>query len=144
MAGELIAPRPAQPRDAWRCLHCRSSLEPGPSSLGCGGCGTSYPMVAGIPILVPEPAAYFRAERGALLQAAAAARQRRTLLEGTEPYASLPDPALRRHRDVIEAEIAQAETVLALLGVPGGLAEAADESQAVRPGWGFDTLMPYL
>ncbi len=128
---------------AWRCLHCRAPLHPAAAALVCRECGKSYPVLAGIPLLVREPASYLRAECRALLRAAAEARQRRAMLDRAEPHAGLPAAALHRHVDVLEAEAAQAETLLGLLG--SALPEdEAGELQAVRPGWSFDTLMPYL
>jgi SAM-dependent methyltransferase len=104
--------------------------------------------VAGIPLLVRDPAAYLRAERAALVQAASGAWQRRARLADTEPYAGLPEKALERHRDVLAVEAAQAATLLSLLR--SGDAEAdspATDSgarHAARPGWRFETLVPYL
>ena len=105
-------------------------------------------MVAGIPLLVREPADYFRSERASLIEVAREARQRRERLDQIEPYASLPAAALERHRDVLDAEAAQAETLLALLDPPAWALEAWDKSarepQVARPGWSFDILTPYL
>jgi hypothetical protein len=60
----------------------------------------------------------------------------------------LADAALERHRDVLNVEAAQAETLFALFqpSAPAleALADKADESQVARPGWRFDTLAPYL
>jgi uncharacterized protein YbaR (Trm112 family) len=134
--------------EIWRCLHCRGPLNSGGLGLRCAGCGRQYPVVAGIPLLVREPRDYFQAERALLVQAAREARQRRDLLDRVEPYSGLADAALERHRDVLDVEAAQAETLLALLepSVPAleALADHAREAQVVRSGWRFDTLAPYL
>jgi SAM-dependent methyltransferase len=70
------------------------------------------------------------------------------LLDRIEPYASLADAALERHRDVLSVEATQADTLLALLQPSAqaleALPESAHESQVLRPGWSFDTLTPYL
>jgi hypothetical protein len=63
------------------------------------------------------------------------------LLDQVELYAGLADAALARHRDVLDVEAAQAETLLALFepSAPAleALADKADESQVARPGWRF-------
>ncbi len=145
------AERTRQVSDAdgiWQCLHCHSPLTSGVGELHCLGCGRRYPVVAGIPLLVREPADYFRAERASLIRVAREARRRRELLDRIEPYASLADIALARHRDVLSAEASQAETLLALLEPAvrdfEASRESAQESQVVRPGWNFDVLTPYL
>jgi SAM-dependent methyltransferase len=148
MVRDMAAHQASGNEEIWRCLHCRGPLTSGGLGLRCAGCGRQYPVVAGIPLLVREPRDYFRAERASLVQAAGEARQRKDLLDRAEPYSGLPEAALERHRDVLDVEAAQAETLLALLepSVPAleALADHAGESQVVRPGWRFDTLAPYL
>lgn len=128
------------------CPDCRSRLTSDDLGLRCTGCGKMYPVVAGIPLLVREPAAYLQAECAALIKVADAARHRQSLLEHLEPYRGLPDAVLQRHRDVSHVEVAQAETFLALLkqSTPAPELEHLENSGAVRPGWNFDTLVPYL
>jgi SAM-dependent methyltransferase len=63
--------------------------------------------------------------------------------------AGLPKISLDRHRDVLDADIAQAETFLGLLEPAAAalkaLAGGAGESLGVQhSGWAFDTLIPYL
>ena len=134
--------------EIWRCLHCRGGLTSDPMALRCLDCGRQYPVVAGIPLLVREPAAYFRAERDSLVEVARSARQFKGRLDQIEPYACLPAPAIERHRNVLGVEAAQAETLLALLEPSAWAFEEPSESQggaqAIRPGWSFDTLMPYV
>lgn len=132
----------------WRCLHCRGALTSGAIALKCLDCGRQYPVVAGIPLLVTEPANYFRAEVASLIEVVRQARLHKDRLDQIEPYASLPDAALERHRDVLSVQAAQAETLLALLEPSDWALEAsaksAHEPQVVRPGWSFDTLIPYI
>jgi SAM-dependent methyltransferase len=133
----------------WRCLYCRGPLTMNALGLRCPGCGKQYPVIAGIPILVSEPAGYLRSELALLTRASRDARQRRDLLDRTGRDVGLPTVSLNRHRDVIDADIAQAETLLALLEPAAkaleALADSGDESLgARRSGWAFDTLLPYL
>jgi SAM-dependent methyltransferase len=133
----------------WRCLHCRGVLTTDATGLDCLGCGRHYPVIDGIPILVSEPAAFLRAELAVLTRTVREAGQRRGLLDRIGRDAGLPDPALDRHRDVIEVDIARAETFLALLEPATRaletLAEPVGEALgARRAGWAFDTLLPYL
>ena len=148
MVRDMAAHQLSGNAEIWRCLHCRGRLTSGGLGLTCAGCGREYPVVAGIPLLVREPRDYFRAERASLIEAAREARQRRDLLDRAEPYSGLADAALERHRDVLDVEAAQAETLLALLepSVPAleALADHADKSPVVRQGWRFDRLTPYL
>ena len=141
----MIASHTVDRTAVWRCLHCRAPLGAGDGGLRCEACGRHYPVLAGIPLLVREPPDYVRAERAALAEAAREARQRGELL-GREPYAGLPDAVIERHRNVLAAEAAQAETLLALLGPTAPEpAEAAEGALRVRrPGWRFETLVPYL
>src|SRR5271166_236046 len=106
--GGMIASHIVDRTAAWRCLHCRAPLGAGDGELCCEGCSRHYPVLAGIPLLVREPPGYVRAE------AAREARQRAELL-GREPYAGLPDAVIERHRNVLAAEAAQADILLALL-----------------------------
>jgi uncharacterized protein YbaR (Trm112 family) len=54
--GSLPAPDP-RVAAALRCPVCRSELERGRSRLVCRGCGRSYPVEAGVPVLVEEASA---------------------------------------------------------------------------------------
>ena len=132
----------------WQCLHCRGPLASVEFGFQCARCGELYPILAGIPHLIREPASYFRAERASLVQAARDARQRMDLLAEVEPYVGLPDITLERHRDVLSAEAAQAETLLALLepsaSASGKLIGDVGDPDVRRPGWSFDTLVSYL
>jgi SAM-dependent methyltransferase/uncharacterized protein YbaR (Trm112 family) len=146
MSRGLVAPEPAT-GGLWCCLYCREPLSSSERMLCCGACGKQYPVVAGIPLLVREPVSYFQAERAALLSAAREARRRRELLDGDGIYAGLPEPSRERHRDVSEIQEAQAEALLALIETPGlepKPGDSADGMQAMRPGWNFETMLPYL
>jgi SAM-dependent methyltransferase/uncharacterized protein YbaR (Trm112 family) len=146
MARGLVVPEPAI-GGIWCCLYCRGTLRAGEDKLRCGACGRQYPVVAGVPLLVREPANYLRAERVALVGAAREARRRGELLDVDEIYAALPEASLERHRDVAETQEAQAEALLALIETPGAeprLGDGPDGTQAMRPGWDFDTMLPYL
>jgi SAM-dependent methyltransferase len=132
----------------WQCLHCRSSLIWGELAARCRRCDRQYPVVAGIPLLVREPADYLWAERASLVQTAREARERGDTLDQIEPYAQLPDATLDRHRDVLVVEATQAEMLLSLLEpTEPALRMPRDnprEQQAVPPGWSLDALVPYL
>jgi SAM-dependent methyltransferase len=133
----------------WRCLHCRASLTADASGLRCAGCGNFYPVIGGVPILVNEPASYLRSELASLVRASRDARQRREMLDRSGQDVGLTPVSLARHRDVIDAEIAQIEAFLALLEpaaeVLQQMGESAEESLGVRrSGWAFDSLIPYL
>ncbi len=39
-----------------RCIECRSTLEAGEEDLVCTGCGLHFPVVDGIPVMLPESA----------------------------------------------------------------------------------------
>ncbi len=131
----------------WCCLHCRGTLSSDDFLLRCHACGKRYPVAAGIPLLVREATNYFHGQRAALMGAAREARRRRELLDDERIFAGWAEASLERQRDVFETEAAQAEALLALIGIPGsqtGLDDDADEMHAVRPGWAFETMMPYL
>lgn len=130
----------------WRCLHCGSALEPEGGGLECSGCGRRYPVIAGIPILVKDPVGYLRSELASLTRAAHGARNRQELFNRVGPDADLPGPSLDRHRDVNNAEIARAETFLALLKPAAeALSGSRELSLGAAPsGWTFDSLLPYL
>ena len=133
----------------WRCLHCREALIPDSSSLACAGCGRQYPVIAGIPLLVSEPIAYLRSELALLNRAVRDANRRRDALDKSRGETGLTTASLDRHRDVIDAELARAATFLALLEPAAKalemMAEDSADSRGVRrPGWIFDSLLPYL
>jgi len=131
---------------SWRCLDCRGSLAPGADSLHCSGCGRRYPELLGIPILVRDPLGYLRSELTTLMRAVDNARRRRDSLEQTGRDVGLSDVSLERHRDVLETEIARAETLLGLLE-PAAQAlgdRAGDILGARRTSWTVDLLLPYL
>lgn len=54
-AGNL-APLPPAVRDTLRCPACRSALTWADSTTTCAGCGLSYPVAAGVPLLLAEAA----------------------------------------------------------------------------------------
>jgi SAM-dependent methyltransferase/uncharacterized protein YbaR (Trm112 family) len=145
----MVTPEKPHEEGIWRCLHCRGPLTSDATGLNCPGCSKRYPVIAGIPILVSEPAAYLRSELAPLTQVTRDAGQRRDLLDRMGRDGDLPKASLDRHRDVLDAEVAQAETFLALLEPAAkaleALAENAGESLgARRSGWPFDALLPYL
>jgi SAM-dependent methyltransferase len=132
----------------WGCLHCRGLLATDAQGLRCVGCRKLYPVIAGVPVLVSEPIAYLRSELDSLARAYRDASQRREMLDSGHD-AGLTPVSLARHRDVINAEIAQIEVFLALLepaaGVLQQIGETAEETLGVRrSGWAFDGLIPYL
>jgi len=136
----------------WRCVHCRSPLRQEGPALCCTSCGKQYPVIAGIPILVSEPAAYLRSELASLRRAYDDAKQRRDGIVKLAHDAGLSNIALERHQDVIKSEIARAKKFLALLepAVPalaalaGNAQQTGDTLGVKRSGWAFDTLFPYL
>ena len=135
------------PKDwIWRCLHCHGSLAPDVSSLYCSVCDRRYPALSGIPILVKDPLGYVRSELASLMRAIQNARRRRDRLDRTGRDSGLSEISLKRHRDVIEAEIAQAETLLGLLEPAAEVVrdQAGDALSARRSGWTADALFPYL
>ena len=145
----MVTPDEPRKEPVWRCLHCRGPLTLEAFDLSCPGCGKRYPVIAGIPILVSDPAGYLRSELALLTRASRDGRQRRDSLDTIGREAGLPKASLDRHRDVLDAEIARAETFLALLEPVAkaleGLSDNAVESpSARRSGWAFDTLLPYL
>jgi SAM-dependent methyltransferase len=133
----------------WRCLQCRSSLTADALGMHCLGCGKHYPVIVGIPILVSDPAAYLRSEIALLTRASLEGRQRRDSFDRIGPETGLTNASLDRHRDVLDAEIARAETFLALLEPAAEVFETLNDSAgqslgARRSGWTFDSLFPYL
>jgi SAM-dependent methyltransferase/uncharacterized protein YbaR (Trm112 family) len=131
---------------AWRCLHCHSSLAPDASSLHCSVCGRRYPAPSGIPVLLKDPRGYLRSELESLTRSIQNARRRRDRLDRSGRDAGLSEISLKRHRDVIEAEIAQAETFLGLLEPAAQWVgdQAGEPLGARRSGWTVDALLPYL
>lgn len=130
----------------WRCLHCRSPLAADARGLNCTACGRQYPIVAGIPILVREPAGYLRSELALLTRTSHDARWRLDSLDRVGRDAGLPEASIHRHRDLLNTEIAQAETFLELLQPAAeALGDDTGEAQAARTsGWTTDALLPYL
>lgn len=145
----MASPEEPHVERIWRCLQCRGPLTSDAFGLRCPDCHKQYPVIAGVPILVSEPAGYMRSEIAMVDRAACDARLRRDILDKIGRDAGLPKESLDRHRDVIDTEIARAETFLALLKPAAEaletLAENEGESLDVRrSGWAFDQLFPYL
>jgi SAM-dependent methyltransferase len=135
------------PKDwPWRCLHCHGSLAPDTCSLNCSVCGRRYPALSGIPVLLRDPLGYLRSELASLTRSIQNARHRRDSLDRTGRDAGLSEISLERHRDVIGAEIAQAETFLGLLEPAAQWVgdQAGEPLGARRSGWTIDALLPYL
>ena len=135
------------PQDwTWRCLHCDGCLAPDASSLHCSVCDRRYPVLSGIPVLLRDPPGYLRSELASLTRSIQNARRRRDSLDRGGRDAGLPEISLERHRDVLEAEIAQGELLLALLESAGQPVadQAAEPLGARRSGWTVDALFPYL
>jgi len=129
------------------CLHCRGSLTPVTLGLHCPECGRTYPLVAGIPILVAEPVEYLRSEVALLNRAARDAKRRRAMLDKSGQDPGLTKTSIDRHRDVNDAELARVTTFLKLMDPVARLIEAeppAESKAARRSGWVFDSLLPYL
>jgi SAM-dependent methyltransferase len=87
-----------------------------------------------------------RSELASLKRAVHNARRRSESIDRTGRDAGLSEISLERHRDVIESEIARAETFLGLLD-PAAQAlgdEAGEPLGARRSGWMLDALLPYL
>ena len=142
---------PAAPQTApkdwpWRCLHCHGSLAPDACSLDCSVCGRRYPALSGIPVLLRDPLGYLRSELASLTRSIQNARRRRDSLYRTGRDAGLSEISLERHRDVIGAEIGQAETFLGLLEPAAQWVgdQAGEPLGARRSGWTIDALLPYL
>jgi SAM-dependent methyltransferase len=114
--------------------------------LCCTDCGKEYPVISGIPILMREPSEYLRSELASLRRVSREARQRRETLEMLRSDAGLPEVSIDRHRNIIDAEIARAETFLALLEPV--ISAQADDSQrslgARGSGWTLEALVPFL
>jgi hypothetical protein len=140
------APQRAPNDWSWHCFHCHGSLAAEPSGLSCSDCGRVYPTLSGIPILLRDPLGYVRSELASLTRTLHSAQGRRDSLDRTGREAGLPEKSRERHRDVIETEIARAETFLGLLEPAAqGLDDQAEESLgARRSGWALDALLPYL
>jgi SAM-dependent methyltransferase len=131
--------------DNWCCLECRSLLTFGDLGWRCPSCGEQYPSIAGIPLLVASPALYLRSERASLLEASRKAQLRREWLDRNSRNTGLPSITLVRNRDVLDAEIAIAETFLALLEPAAPTADVAEKSvDARRSGWSLEIMYPYL
>ena len=130
----------------WRCLHCHGPLAAQARGLGCAACGRHYPLVAGIPILVRDPVGYLRSELALLTRTSRNARKRKGSLDRIGRDTGLSAASLDRHRNILDTEIAQAETFLSLLEPAfEAMADAAGETLETRPsGWTTDALIPYL
>jgi SAM-dependent methyltransferase len=128
----------------WSCLECRERLSGKGDILHCSGCGKTYPVLGGISILVRHPGAYLRAEFESVARAAQDAERRIASLDTLAARAGLPNASLDRHRDVLDAEAAQAQTLLALMVPPRDADNAKPSVDARRSGWKFDALVPYL
>jgi uncharacterized protein YbaR (Trm112 family) len=61
----LNPPAPSHLQPLLRCPRCSGALE-GDATLNCAGCGASYPLVDGLPWLLPEPALALAEWRGRL------------------------------------------------------------------------------
>src|SRR3984893_4725916 len=140
------APQTAPKDWPWRCLHCHGSLAPDACSLDCSVCGRRYPALSGIPVLLRDPLGYLRSELASLTRGIENARLRMNILDRTGRDAGLSEISLERHRDVIGAEIAQAETFLGLLEPAAQWVgdQAGEPLGARRSGWTIDALLPYL
>ena len=130
-------------RWSWQCLDCRSALRPEVGGLRCSGCRRLYPILSGVPILVGDPSLYVTSEIASLRRGAEDARQKASFLDRVAGDLGLTGAAIDRHRDVLDAEIAQIET---LLGLIEPLAAPAEGKAGGRrsSGWGFDGLLHYL
>ena len=49
-------PVPDELLEILRCIECRSELEAKNDELICTGCGLHYPVVEGIPVMLPDSA----------------------------------------------------------------------------------------
>ena len=130
----------------WRCLQCHGALASNGLDLHCSNCGKEYPAISGISILVREPSEYLRSELASLKRVSREARQRKEALQALGSDAGLPEVSIERHRDVIDAEIARAETFLALLG-PAASAEIDQSRRSLGArvsGWTLEALVPFL
>jgi len=114
----------------------------------CPACGKHYPIICGIPVLVSEPVDFLRSELAVLTESARNAAERREQLDRFGGDAGLTSAARERHRDVLSAELARAESFLALLEPAAQAIEAMREMRealgARRSGWSVDSLFPYL
>ncbi len=99
-----------------------------------------------MPILVREPEVYVRSELEALRRTAEDGRRRQDVLGHVAREAGLPGASLDRHRDIVAAEIARAQALLALLEPSArALGDGAAKSPGARTaGWTVDALLPYL
>src|SRR3954469_10014144 len=88
------------------CPHCRGALTTDGLGLHCRECHRTYPVIAGIPILVSEPVEYLRSEVALLNRAMRDAKRRRAMLEKSGRDPGLTKTSIDRHRDVIDAELA--------------------------------------
>jgi SAM-dependent methyltransferase len=87
-----------------------------------------------------------RSELALLTRSSRNARERRNSLDQLGRETGLSAASLERHRNVLDTEIAQAETFLALLEPAAEASgEVTSEALEARPsGWTTDALIPYL
>jgi hypothetical protein len=130
----------------WCCLVCRDTPARTGPVLHCPVCGTRYPTIDGMPILVRSPSAYVRREIEALRRIATSARQQLACLDGTGRDAGLPHESLDRHRDVLQTDIARADLLLGLLepSLAGLDRQKQDRIATHRSGWALEALLPHL
>ena len=148
--GDMAAPEIAEGRvrRGWRCLHCRAALDNHAEGLHCKACGKLYPVICGIPVLVGEPVAFLRSELALLTELAHNAAERVKRIDEFGRDAGLTNAARERHRDVLGAELARAQSFLDLLEPATQALEAMHETREAlgvrRSGWSLDSLIPYL
>ncbi|MGE0257328.1 MAG: methyltransferase domain-containing protein [Alphaproteobacteria bacterium] len=142
----MIDEKKALHRWSLRCLQCHGALTSEDLNLGCRNCGSEYPVISGIPILVRGPLEYLRSELTSLGRVSREARQRRESLEILKTELGLPPVSVDRHRNIIETEIARIDSLLALLEPP---ASAPADDRGLLPsahvsGWTLEALVPFL
>jgi SAM-dependent methyltransferase len=133
----------------WQCLYCRGPLLADTTGLRCAFCYKQYPVIAGIPILVSEPAGYLRSELALLRRVPDDARRRRDLLQQIGRELGLSKLSLGRLQEEIETAVARAEILLSLLEPAAGALDAVppntgEASGVWRSSWEFNSFMPYF
>ena len=92
-----------------------------------------------------DPPGYLRSELALLRRTSHEARQRQNVLDRIGRAAGLPAASLDRHREILQAEIARAETLLELIGPAESVgADCGETLEARSSGWTTDALLPYL